>query len=281
MKKSFSSQIWSLIAIIVLFFVLLMGASLILQIKGVDQWRMLMALSFLQNIGVFIIPSLIVARIFNPHKTMQVLQLNRMPKMSHILLMILIYFASIPMMHMFISWNESWQLPAAMSGLEAFLRAAEESAGAATEQMLSASTIGQLILIIFVMGVLTGIGEELLFRGSVQRLFSENGTNVHLAIWITAFIFSAVHMQFYGLVPRMLIGAFLGYLYVWSGSLWLPIMGHALNNSVAVLGYRYEEVLSKIEWYNETPSLVAIAVSCVATALLIYLSWRLASKTQK
>ena len=158
------------------------------------------------------------------------------------------------------------------------LRAAEESAGAATEQMLSASTIGQLILIIFVMGVLTGIGEELLFRGSVQRLFSENGTNVHLAIWITAFIFSAVHMLFYGLVPRMLIGAFLGYLYVWSGSLWLPIMGHALNNSVAVLGYRYEEVLSKIEWYNETPSLVAIAVSCVATALLIYLSWRLASK---
>ena len=58
---------------------------------------------------------------------------------------------------------------------------------------------------------------------------------IHIAIWITAFIFSAVHMQFYGFVPRMLLGALFGYMFVWTGSLWVPVLMHFVNNGIAVV----------------------------------------------
>ena len=93
-----------------------------------------------------------------------------------------------------------------------------------------------LIIMILIVGVLTGIGEEFVFRGVLQRLFLDKFRNPHIAVWITAVIFSAVHFQFYGFVPRMLLGAFFGYLLVWSGNIWLPIIAHALNNSFSVAG---------------------------------------------
>ncbi len=58
-----------------------------------------------------------------------------------------------------------------------------------------------------------------------------------MGIWVSAILFSALHMQFYGFFPRMLLGAFFGYLLLWSGSLWLPIIAHFVNNCVAVIFY--------------------------------------------
>ena len=102
--------------------------------------------------------------------------------------------------------------------------------------MLQMSNIGDLTIMILIVGVLTGIGEEFVFRGIVQRLFLEKFRNRHIAVWTTAIIFSAIHFQFYGFVPRMLLGAFFGYLLVWSGNIWLPVTAHALNNSLSVIG---------------------------------------------
>ena len=72
------------------------------------------------------------------------------------------------------------------------------------------------------------------FRGVLQQLL---GGRRHVAIWLTAVIFSAIHMQFYGFVPRMLMGALFGYVFVWTGSLWVPIVMHFVNNGMAVLVY--------------------------------------------
>lgn len=268
MKKTFTTQTLSLLGILLLFFLLVLLSMVIFQLKGVDMWRMTMAIAALQNIGMFILPAIIVARIFNPGKTLSVMQLNRFPHIMHIVMMLLTFVASIPMMSALVQWNESWRLPEAMSGIETMLRTSEEQAALATEQMLSVSSIGQLLIVILIVGVLTGIGEEFLFRGSLQRLITESGANIHLAIWITAFIFSAVHMQFYGLVPRMLIGVFLGYLLVWSGSLWLPIMAHALNNSVAVVAF-YNSDIESIAWFSESPATALVIISTIATIALI------------
>jgi membrane protease YdiL (CAAX protease family) len=82
---------------------------------------------------------------------------------------------------------------------------------------------------------LPSIGEELLFRGVIQRIFTNWTRNYHWGIWISALLFSALHMQFYGFIPRMFLGVLFGYLLVWSGSMWLPIIAHFINNAVAVV----------------------------------------------
>ena len=97
------------------------------------------------------------------------------------------------------------------------------------------NTFGSLIVTVLMVGLMTGIGEELTFRGIIQSLVTEKSNNHHIAIWVTAIIFSAIHFQFFGFFPRMLLGAFFGYLMVWSGSIWLPIYAHFLNNSMAVV----------------------------------------------
>jgi membrane protease YdiL (CAAX protease family) len=82
---------------------------------------------------------------------------------------------------------------------------------------------------------LPAIGEELLFRGVILRIFTNWTKNHHWGVWISAILFSALHMQFYGFIPRMLLGVLFGYLLVWSGSMWLPIIAHFINNGVAVV----------------------------------------------
>ena len=84
------------------------------------------------------------------------------------------------------------------------------------------------------MAAIAAISEELIFRRVIQKLIQKHSNNIHLAIWITAFLFSAIHLQFYGFVPRMLLGAVLGYMYFWSGSIWMPIIAHFTNNFIGV-----------------------------------------------
>ena len=269
MNKKNSTQIFTLLGLVIFFFMLTIVAAFILQYKGVETWRFLMATTTLQNIGLFIIPAIIAARIFNPGKTWQVMQLNRLPGLKHIAMMLLIYIASMPMMNAIVTWNESWQLPEALT----WLRTMENEAMRTTEFMMNISSIGQLIVVILVVGVLTGIGEEFMFRGSLQRLISERKINIHVAVWVTAFIFSIIHLQIFGFVPRLLLGAFFGYMLAWSGSLWLPIMAHAFNNSLTSCSYYYTS-MNDIPWIGTESTTTTIIVSVVATTILLYTYYR-------
>ena len=96
-------------------------------------------------------------------------------------------------------------------------------------------TTGDFAFNLIMIGLLPAIGEELVFRGVVQKIFHQWSRNIHIAIWTTAFVFSAMHMQFYGFLPRMVLGGMLGYMLAWSGSLWLPIFAHFVNNAGAVV----------------------------------------------
>lgn len=188
-----------------------------------------------QDLLLFILPALCAAYLFGGN-AFRYLKADRAPKAGAIAGIVLCLLFAIPAMNLLIEWNESVVLPESLAGIEAWLKAQEASAQAMTEQMLQMSNGVDLIIMILIVGVLTGIGEEFVFRGVLQRLFLEKFRNPHTAVWVTAVIFSAVHFQFYGFVPRMLLGAFFGYLLVWSGNIWLPIFAHALNNSLSVVG---------------------------------------------
>ncbi len=119
------------------------------------------------------------------------------------------------------------------------------------------------------------MGEEFLFRGVIQRLFTEWTRNRHVGIWIAAFLFSFIHFQFYGFLPRFLLGLYFGYLLVWSSSIWVPVTGHFINNGVAVLYYHFatkpmgETTMDKLGTSKEYN--YALYLSIISTAILLSL----------
>lgn len=86
------------------------------------------------------------------------------------------------------------------------------------------------------MALCPAITEEFFFRGALQRLIGKWNPNPHFVIWSAAILFSAFHLQFYGFIPRMLLGAYLGYLLLWTRSIWIPVFAHFINNATAVIG---------------------------------------------
>jgi hypothetical protein len=134
-----------------------------------------------------------------------------------------------------VHWNATVDFPAFLDAFERWAKAKEDMLRELTLELTKISTIPQLILGLIVFAVLPAIGEELAFRGIVQQELQRWWRNPHLAIWVAAIIFGAIHMQFYGVVPRIMLGVLFGYLYWWSGNIWVPIIGHFINNGFMVL----------------------------------------------
>ena len=187
-----------------------------------DRLMLIFISSAIQNVCVFILPAMLTAYYITPQWP-AFLGLKSVPRLEKVAFVV-------------IHLNESIDLPD--SAIETWFRNTEAAARAVTDELLGAESVGTLILSILIAGVLTGFGEELFFRGAQQGIFLARGINGHVAVWLTAVIFSALHFQFYGFIPRLLLGAFFGYL-AWKGrSLWLPVIAHALNNTLAIVsGY--------------------------------------------
>jgi membrane protease YdiL (CAAX protease family) len=182
------------------------------------------------------LPPLITAYMWNQGKPATYLRLNVFPRWTSILNVTLIMLVAIPFINL-LSWlNQQVVFPSYMSGIADLMRSSEDQIAELTQRILNVTGIDQLLFNLLVVAVVPALSEELFFRGSIQNILSVRCKNT-LAIWLTAIFFSTIHMQFYGFVPRMLLGAFFGYLVVWSGSLWLPIIAHFVNNAVSVIFY--------------------------------------------
>jgi membrane protease YdiL (CAAX protease family) len=125
------------------------------------------------------------------------------------------------------------------SWLERTFKPTEELAELMTRLFLDPSSGVPVMVAFLSIAIIPAICEELVFRGVMMPLLAKMTRNIHAAVWITAFLFSLIHMQFYGFLPRMIMGALLGYFVVWSGSLWASILAHFLNNASAFLMFRY------------------------------------------
>jgi membrane protease YdiL (CAAX protease family) len=181
--------------------------------------------------------------------------------------------------------NGQMKFPESLSGLENWMRTMEDTAKIMVEKFMDVETISGLMFNIFMIAVLPAIGEELMFRGVIQRVMTNWAKNYHWGIWITAFLFSAMHMQFYGFLPRMALGAMFGYLLVWTGTMWVPILAHFVNNAMGVLGYFLinKGVLSKDveEWGTEAGQIPIVILSLSGVAILLFLIHRSGSQETK
>ncbi len=164
-----------------------------------------------------------------------------------LLLVLLIMFVSNPAIEILSLINQKMQLPHFLSGVQKWMEDSENSAQKITETMLQMKNIGDLIFNVLLIGLLTAIVEEFMFRGVIQTIFVRWTKNEHAAIWITAILFSAFHLEFFGFLPRLLLGALFGYFVAWSGSIWPAVWAHFLNNGAAVVAtYLFQHRVIKV-----------------------------------
>jgi len=172
----------------------------------------------------------------------------------------------------FIEWNATLELPEALSGFEKWARNFEDRAQEITKFLTQFDNNAQFFLALFVIAVLPAIGEEFVFRGLLQNHLKVITKNTHLAVWLAAILFSFFHMQFYGFVPRIILGALFGYLYAWSGNLSYPIIAHFVNNGFTLfMMYLYNKgaVEFDIESTESVP-ITAVLISAAITAVLLF-----------
>ena len=231
---------------------------------------LLKIMQVINHLGMFIIPAMAFAYLINRNVT-TFLKLNKGISLINLIYIVIIIFAAMPVMEWLIYLNENIQFP---SSMETWMKATETQAAQLTEAFLNVNTYSAFLFNLFVIAIIPAIGEEFVFRGSLQRIIQDWVKNPHIAIFVTAIIFSAVHVQFYGFIPRMFLGAVLGYVFFWTNNLWYPIMLHFLNNAFTVTMYFLKNRgvfdINPIE-NKISGSVVIIILSTVLLIIFLYL----------
>jgi membrane protease YdiL (CAAX protease family) len=202
--------------------------------KFITEFKIIQILS---SIGTFILPPIALA-LTEGKKVTQFYSFKK-PQTLLIFLVLMIMIVSMPFMEWTVLINQKMVLPDYLKAVEQWMKEKEDAAMKITIQLITVRSNFDFIINLIMIAVLPAIGEELMFRGGVQRSLTKAFNSPHLAIWLTAIIFSAIHVQFYGFIPRMLLGAGFGYLYFYSGSLWYAMLAHFINNAYAVCAAFY------------------------------------------
>ncbi|MDX1666672.1 MAG: CPBP family intramembrane glutamic endopeptidase [Saprospiraceae bacterium] len=190
--------------------------------------NLLRLINGINHLTTFILPSLAVAYLFFRHRWHQFLRISSTPGTRHVVLGILFMLAAFPLAQTTYWLNQQIPLPD-------WATAMESAAEGLLRGLLTMESPNELLFNLLIVAVLPAIGEELLFRGILQRRLETHLGNAAAAIWIAALIFSAFHLQFEGFLPRLVLGAVLGYLYVWTRNLWVPILAHFFSNGAQVV----------------------------------------------
>ena len=221
-------------------------------------------MQFFSGVGLFITPMLLYAYLTN--FDFRFLSLTRQNIILGIAIMILIA----PFVGFVLEWNMKIPFPDWLAWFDM-------NTEVIIEAFLSMNNLWDLFYTLLVIAIVPAIGEELLFRGYLQQKLVKRLKNSNTAILITAFLFSAIHFDLQGMIPRFMLGLLLGYLFYWSGSLWLPILAHFVNNAQAIiLSYPSFKINGgAYSIFSNTPidPLVAL-VSFFGTVLLIYILYQ-------
>ncbi len=202
------------------------------------------------GIGMFLIPALLFPKVIH-FKVNQLIVYQITPQFWQILAAILLVFISVPAISFLYNLNQHLSFPAAWSAFEAQIRQMEDQAGAITKIFVAANNYPTLFLNLFVVAMVPAICEEFFFRGIILNYTRFTFKNEWLAIVISALVFSGFHGQFYGFLPRFAMGIVLGYLYLRTGNIYVPIIAHFVNNAMAVLMAYYAKDLSVFRFFDD------------------------------
>jgi hypothetical protein len=238
-----------------------------------EQRTMILTMQGMSSLGGFIIAPLIFYYVMVKGKIFEDFIALPSNILTTLLITVLMVFSFMIVNTVFIEWNTNIKLPEYFSGIEQWATDLEDSMADLTKFLTNFESTGYFILAMIVIAVIPGIGEEVLFRGFLQNIFRKMIRNDHVAIWLTAILFSAIHFQFYGFIPRMLLGALFGYLYLWTGNLLIPITAHFLNNGISLFAlFVYQKGLTDFdaESTEALPMAYVLIFSALFVVLLIY-----------
>ncbi len=247
------------------------------SVNGADQpVNYLRIVQFVSQLGVFVLPPLVYGS-FTHLKTMEGLGFRRISVPYVLFSGIVLFFVMLPFLHQLATWNESIRMPGILAGMEQWMQEKEELAKQMSLSFLEVGSFSGLMFNLLIIALMPALGEELLFRSVVQPLAINLTKRVHLGILITAILFSSMHLQFYGFFPRLLLGLILGYYYFWSGSIWVPMLMHFVNNASAVVLYwlDFNNIIGvDPEKFGSTDQDYLVGISLIFSAMIVYFTFR-------
>lgn len=229
-------------------------------------------LQIISQIGIFVIPPVLYAVLTYGDIT-GYFKFHKPKTPTSILWVIAGVFTLMPLVGVLTEWNMNIDLPENISRIEKWMKNYQEQNQAIMEAFLNTGTLSGLLVNLLMIAVLPAIGEELLFRGVGQQLLHQIFRNGHLAIFVTAILFSAFHMQFYGFFPRFLLGLALGYAFFFSGNIWLPIIMHFVNNGISVVAAYYfynDKIKVNYKEIGFTDNNLILILSIILTVYVFY-----------
>lgn len=247
------------------------------QLSDASEWdysnpallTVLRGMLLIQFLSLFVIPSFLFAY-FSDSSPRQYLGL-RSSKAIYFLYGALVLILAIP----FVDWlgTINHQLIPETTSIGKWMKEAEEAAGEQIGFMLKRDSVQDLLMNLLFIAVFAGVGEELFFRGVLQRILIKLFKSPLAGIMVTAIVFSAIHFQFYGFIPRFVLGVLLGLVYWYSGSLWPAIVAHTVYDAFAVVAIYIDPSL--VDQQSATLSLgnqlAAGLISLAVTATIVYL----------
>lgn len=232
----------------------------------------------ISSVMMFVVPPIVYYYITRKEHQMQDMGFRAVnqPWWLFILIGVALMFVSLPVTNQLSAWNESISLGGMFEQFGDLMSSLEERAAEVTEQMLTVDTFGGLLFNLLIIALIPAVGEELTFRGVLQQSLTRGLKNPHVAIILSAAIFSFIHFQFLGFFPRMFLGILLGYMFYVSGSLWTSIVMHFVNNGTAVVVFylNHKGIINVDVDHFGSMSLAMVAVSAVVTIGLIMVCWK-------
>ncbi|MBE8712915.1 CPBP family intramembrane glutamic endopeptidase [Sphingobacterium hungaricum] len=244
-----------------------------------SEWALYLFLAC-GSIGTFFLPAYFLQRI-EKDQVIYFPKDSAAPAIYGLVFLFLLAFS--PLMGIIGEWNMNMTLPKSFEALETWMKTQEDQMAGLTERLVMVTSWGSLFANLLVMALIPAIVEEYYFRGVLQNIAQRIVINPHVAIFITAIIFSAIHVQFYGFFPRMILGVFFGYLMLWSNNIWAPIFAHFVNNaSVTIIAFYYAQ---QGKTYQDLMSMDSYSIFVYIASLVLsiafgYLIFKLSNKKQ-
>jgi membrane protease YdiL (CAAX protease family) len=209
------------------------------RFEELTDWQ-LKFYQFFQTFGFFVIPGIFLFWIFSTPKE-NFFNVSLHFNSKAVIFTVVAFLACFPFINWLVNLNESLHLPKILNNFEIQLRNSDQSLNSLSGRLTESDNPFELLVTLVIIAILPSIGEEFIFRGVFQRIFNELTRNIHVSVLLTAVLFSSFHGEFFSFIPRLFLGIFLGYLMVWGKSIWLPVIGHFIFNSMGIIiSYLYQ-----------------------------------------
>ncbi|GAB4034456.1 hypothetical protein GCM10028774_20730 [Spirosoma jeollabukense] len=246
-----------------------------------NGWYLLLSVQAISHLFSYLVPALFYWYYFE-HLQWDDFQKQPLKAVSSLWIVLASVISIIPFTDLIIDLNQRLELPQLLSDVEEWMRRKEQENELLTNQLVAFNSVDQFVIALFVIGFVASIGEEVFFRGVIQRKLIEWTRNAHAGIWLAAILFSAIHFQFYGFFPRLVLGGLFGYLYLWSRNLWVPVLAHFINNGFIVLTIycQHQPAYLGLRLKLDTSSWFWIALSIVGSIIVLFNFYRVNRRTE-